>query len=152
VAATADPGSAALDRRSAPYAALLLRLALGALFIAHLYWKFFVLAGGFDAWWGNFEARGYAWYVPYYAISAEIVGALCLIPGIWARWAALYAVPLMFGAAQFWLVRKGFYFTAAGGELPIVWGVMLIVYALLGDGAWALARSPLPKFLHSGQS
>jgi len=142
---------AALDQRTGPYAALVLRVSLGALFLAHLYWKFFVLDGGFDAWWGNFAVRGYHWYVPYYAISAEVVGALCLIPGIFARWAALYAVPLMIGAAHFWLVRKGFYFTGAGGELPIVWGFMLIVLALLGDGPWALTASPTPRFLASGQ-
>jgi putative oxidoreductase len=140
----------ALDEWTAPYAALLLRVGLGGLFIAHLYWKFFVLNGGFDAWWGQFEARGYAWYVPWYAVSAEIAGALCLIPGIWPRWAALYAVPLIFGAAQFWLTHKGFYFTAAGCELPVVWGVALIVLALLGDGPWVLLPSPMPKFLKRG--
>jgi putative oxidoreductase len=64
--------------------------------------------------------------VPWYAISAEFVGALLLIPGIYARWASLYAVPLMIGAAHFWLVRKGFYFTAAGCEFPIVWTILLL--------------------------
>jgi hypothetical protein len=67
----------------------------------------------------------------------EFVGALCLIPGFYARWAALYAVPMMLGAARFWSLRKGFYFAAAGSELPVVWSVMLIVLALLGDGIWA---------------
>jgi len=136
---------AGFDQRTGPYAVLLLRLILGALFFTHLYWKFFVLPGGFDAWWGQFAARGYAWYVPYYAISAEIAGAVCLIPGICARWAALYAVPLMFGAAELWLRQKGFYFTVGGGEFPIVWGLALIVFALLGDGPFALVASPLPK-------
>jgi PhoH-like ATPase len=37
-----------IDTRTAPYAALLLRLTLGALAIAHLYWKFYVLPGGLD--------------------------------------------------------------------------------------------------------
>ena len=50
----------------------------------------------------------------------------------------------MIGAAQFWAVRKGFYFTAAGCELPIAWSLMLIVQALLGDGLWALKGSSLP--------
>jgi putative oxidoreductase len=81
--------------------------------------------------------------VPWYAISAEFVGALLLIPGIYTRWASLYAVPLMIGAAQFWVVRKGFFFTAAGCELPIVWTILLLVQALLGDGPYALKPSPL---------
>ena len=132
-----------LDGRTAPYGALLLPLSLGGLFWAHLYWKFFVLPGGLAQWWGSFAPNGYPWFVPWYAISAELVGALLLIPGIYTRWASLYAVPLMIGAAHFWLVRKGFYFTAAGCELPILWTIMLLVQALLGDGPYALKPSPL---------
>lgn len=132
-----------IDTRSAPYAALLLRLTVGALFLAHLYWKFFILPGGLSQWWGNFARNGYPAVVPWYAFSAEILGALLLIPGIYARWVCLYTLPLMIGAAHFWLVRKGFFFTAAGAELPIAWAAMLMVQALLGDGAYAVVSSPL---------
>lgn len=133
-----------LDQRTAPYGALLLRLSLGVLFWAHLYWKFFVLPGGLAQWWGNFASNEYPWFVPWYAISAEFVGALLLILGIYARWASLYTVPLMIGAAHFWLVCKGFYFTAASCELPILWTIMLLVQALLGDRPYALRLSLLP--------
>jgi putative oxidoreductase len=141
--------SASIDQKTAPYAALLLRLTLGALFIAHLFWKFALLDGGINRWWGSFAVNGYPWFVPYYVFSAEIVGAVCLVPGIYARWAALYALPMMVGAANFWLQRKGFYFTAAGGELPLVWGAMLIMQALIGDGPWAMRASTfsLPQIL-----
>jgi putative oxidoreductase len=64
-----------------------------------------------------------------------------LIPGIFTRWAALYALPLLIGAAQFWSVRKGFYFTGAGAELPVVWSVLLIIQILLGDGPYAVVPS-----------
>ncbi|MHB8529657.1 MAG: hypothetical protein ACYC8V_09135 [Caulobacteraceae bacterium] len=50
----------------------------------------------------------------------------------------------MAGAAQFWLARKGFYFTAGGAELPLVWCLLLVFFALLGDGPYALAPSPTP--------
>jgi putative oxidoreductase len=135
--------STALDQRTAPYAALLLRVALGALFIAHLYWKFALLNGGLPHWWAGLLGAGYPWFVPYYVISAEFVGALCLIPGLYARWAALYALPMMIGAAWFWVGRKGFYFTGAGAELPLLWAAALVILALLGDGAWALRPSRL---------
>ena len=133
-----------IDQRTAPYGVLLLRLTLGALFLVHLYWKFFILDGGLPRWWSNFATNGYPWFVPWYAISAEFVGALLIIPGIYTRWASLYALPLMIGAAHFWLVRKGFYFTAAGCELPIVWTMMLIVQALLGDGPYVVKVPALP--------
>ena len=133
-----------INYRSAPYAALLLRLTLGSLFIAHLYWKFAILPGGLQKWWSNFETNGYHWLVPWYAISAEFAGALLLIPGIYTRWVSLYAMPLMIGASQFWLVRKGFYFAAAGCELPVIWTIMLILQAMLGDGPYAAKVPALP--------
>lgn len=128
-------------RRCALYAPLLLRVTLGSLFIAHLYWKFAILPGGLNQWWSNFATNGYPWFVPWYVLSAELAGALLLIPGIYARWASLYAVPMMLGAANFWATRNGFWFVAAGAELPIVWSIMLVLQAMLGDGPYALRAS-----------
>lgn len=125
------------DRANAGIGAFILRITLGALFVAHLYWKIDLLPGGIQHWWANFAANGYPWFVPYYVFSVEVIGALLLIPGIYTRYVALYAIPMMLGAAEYWIVRKGFYFTAAGGELPIVWSVMLLVQAFLGSGAYA---------------
>ncbi|MBR0932008.1 DoxX family protein [Bradyrhizobium jicamae] len=130
-----------IDQRTAPLAALLLRVTLGSLFIAHLYWKFTILPGGLHTWWSSFAANGYPAFTPWYCISAEFLGAILLIPGIWTRWVALYALPLMAGAAQFWAVRKGFFFVGGGSELPVVWSVMLVIQALLGDGLYALVPS-----------
>jgi putative oxidoreductase len=68
-------------------------------------------------------------------------GAILFIPGIWTRWIALYALPLIAGAAHYWASRKGFFFVGAGSELPVVWSIMLVVQALLGDGPFALVPS-----------
>lgn len=122
--------------------ALLLRVLLGALFIAHLGWKLTVLPGGLPAWWDGLVAAGYPAFVPAYVLSAEVAGALLLIPGVATRYVALYAMPMMLGAAQFWLARKGFYFTKAGAELPLVWLALLGLQAVAGDGSHALVRSP----------
>ena len=128
-------------------AALLLRLLLGALFIAHLYWKLIILPGGLASWWSGLVANGYPAVVPAYVLSAEIAGALLLIPGIFTRYVALYAMPMMVGAAHFWLVRKGFYFTQGGAELPLVWLALLGIQVAAGDGSPALLRSPHPGAL-----
>ena len=124
------------------FEALLLRLLLGALFIAHLSWKIAVLPGGIEAWWDNLRSAGYPPFVPAYVLSAEIAGALLMIPGVLTRYVAVYAMPMMAGAAQFWMVRKGFYFTAAGSELPLVWLMLLGIQAVAGDGPAALVPSP----------
>jgi putative oxidoreductase len=124
-----------------------LRLLLGALFIAHLYWKLAILPGGLTAWWSNLLANGYPAFVPAYVLSAELLGALLLIPGVLARYAALYAMPMMIGAAQYWLERKGFFFTQGGAELPVVWLALLCIQVMAGDGAYAMVRSPRPPRL-----
>ena len=133
-----------LDQRTGPYGVLLLRLTLGAFFRAHIYLKFFLYPGGFHQWWDNFAINGYYWFVPWYVVSAEVVGAFLIIPGIHARWASLYALPLMVGAVYFILVRKGFFFASGGCEFPVAWAIMLAVQVLAGDGAYALKPSPLP--------
>ncbi len=122
--------------------AFLLRVLLGLLFSAHLYWKIAVLSGGLSTWWSNLQAAGYPSFVPAYVLSAEVLGALLLIPGILTRHVALYAIPMMAGAAQFWLVRKGFYFTGAGAELPLVWLALLGIQVIVGDGRYAAVKSP----------
>jgi len=127
-------------RHAAFYAPLVLRTVLGLLFIAHLYWKFAVFPGGLTQWVSNFAANGYPSFVPWYVLSAEFAGALLLIPGVFTRWVSLYAVPMMLGATHFWAVRNGFWFVAAGAELPAVWTAMLVVQAMLGDGPYALRK------------
>jgi len=133
-----------IERRTQAYGLLILRLTLGALFIAHLYWKFTILPGGVARWWSGLEANGYPWFVPWYVMSAEFAGALLLIPGICTRWVSIFCLPAMIGAAQFWLVRNGLYFTGPGCELPVVWGILLLVQALIGDGPYAVRLGVLP--------
>ncbi|HEX6840675.1 MAG TPA: DoxX family protein [Stellaceae bacterium] len=129
-----------LDRRTMPYGIALLRLVIGGLFISHLYGKFAFF--GIDNWWTGLERAGYPAWVLVYTLSAEFAGAVLITLGVYTRWASLYALPMMIGATLFWVQRKGFYFTGAGWELPFIWSLMLLVQALLGDGAFALA-SPL---------
>jgi putative oxidoreductase len=125
--------------------ALLLRLLLGSLFIAHLYWKLAILPGGLGTWWSNLLENGYPSFTPVYVLSAELAGALLLIPGVFTRYVALYAMPMMAGAAHYWLFRKGFYFTQGGAELPLVWLALLGLQVVAGDGAFALVASPHPR-------
>jgi putative oxidoreductase len=127
--------------------ALLLRLLLASLFIVHLYWKFAIFPGGLEAWWENLLKAGYPAFVPAYVLSAELAGALLLIPGVLTRYVACYAMPMMLGAAHFWMTRNGFFFTKAGAELPLVWLALLGIQVVTGDGSFAAVRSPDPRRL-----
>lgn len=123
--------------RTAPYAALLLRVSMGALFLAHGLMKVFVFTvPGTVAF---FEQIGYPGFLAYPVILAEIGGGLLLVLGVQTRLVALALVPVMVGATL-QHAGNGWVFSATGGgwEFPAFWTVLLGVQALLGDGALAL--------------
>lgn len=130
---------------SAPYAALLLRVSLGIMFLAHVYLKFAVFTiPGFV---GFFHSLGLPAIVAYAVIVLEIVGGIALILGIYAAW---FAIPLaleMIGTIILVHGGNGWVFTNKGGgwEYPAFWTIALIAVYLLGDGAAALKPTPLPR-------
>ncbi|QOZ32717.1 DoxX family protein [Bradyrhizobium sp. CCBAU 53421] len=131
-----------IDQRTAPYAALLLRVTISGYFIAALYGKFFLR--GISVWWGGLVKAGYPDWVLAYTISAEFASAILLLLGIYTRWVSLYTLPMMLGATHYWMVRKNFWFVEGGWAMPFAWSVMLLVQALLGDGALAWKMPSLP--------
>lgn len=132
-----------IDNRTAPYAALLLRVSLGILLLAHgLLLKVFTF--GIPGTVGFFESIGYPGFFAYLVIIGEIGGGIALILGVWTRVIALLLVPILIGATL-QHAGNGWLFSAANGgwEFPAFWTVTLLVQALLGDGAWAWR----PRFL-----
>ncbi|MCB1512434.1 MAG: DoxX family protein [Hyphomicrobiaceae bacterium] len=131
-----------IDTRTAPYAAFLLRVSLGSLLLAHgLVLK--VLTFGVAGTAGYFQSIGYPALFAYLVILGEIGGGLALILGLWTRTISLLLLPILIGATL-QHIGNGWLFSATGGgwEFPAFWTIMLIVQALLGDGAYAL-RLPL---------
>jgi putative oxidoreductase len=126
------------DPRTAPYAALLLRVTLGALFLAHAGLKLFVFTPAGTA--QFFGSVGVPPVLAYVTIAAEVAGAVALIAGLWTRLVALALTPILIGAIVTVHGSAGFFFTNphGGWEFPAFWTVALIVQALLGDGAYAL--------------
>lgn len=127
-----------IDSRTAPYAALLLRVTLGALFLAHASLKFFVFTPAGTA--KFFDSLGLPPALAYLTIAVEILGGIALILGLWTRIAALVLVPILLGAIVTVHGAAGFFFTNphGGWEYPAFWSIALIVQALLGDGTYAL--------------
>ena len=71
------------DVRTAPYAALLLRISLSNLFFAHAGLKLFVFTPAGTA--QFFESLGLPGALAYITIAWEIITAVALLLGIWAR-------------------------------------------------------------------
>jgi putative oxidoreductase len=128
---------------TAPYAAFLLRISLGVLFLAHgalLKLGTFGLAGTM----GFFGSIGYPPVFGAIVIAAEIGAGLALIAGVGVRVVSLLAVPIMIGATV-QHIPNGWLFSAprGGWEFPAFWTVLLLVQAGLGAGAFALDASRL---------
>ena len=126
--------------RNPTIAALLLRLSLGTMFIAHALLKYFVFTLPGTA--QFFESLGLPGILGYATFAAELVGGVLLIAGVRTRVVALALVPIMLGAT--WAhAGNGWLFNSPNGgwEYPAFWTVTLIVQALLGDGLFALRPS-----------
>lgn len=135
------PASASnADVRSADTAALVLRLALGGLFIAHAWLKIVVFTPAGTV--GYFESLGLPGALAYLVMAAEVLGGIALILGLRTRIVALALVPILLGSIYTPHGAAGFIFSNAGGgwEFPAFWAVTLIVQALLGDGAYSLGQ------------
>lgn len=127
-----------IDTRTAPYAALLLRLTLGGLFLTHAALKFFVFTpAGTAAFFGKI---GLPPALAYVTMAVEVLGGLALILGVWTRVVAILLVPILLGAIVTVHGGAGFFFNNPNGgwEYPAFWAVALLIQALLGDGAYAL--------------
>ena len=130
-----------IDNRTAPYAALLLRVTMGVFFLIHAGLKLFVFTAAGTA--QFFESIGLPAALAYLTIGAEVVGGVALILGVYARVVAVVLVPILIGAIATVHWQPGFFFSEPGGgwEYPAFWAVALVVQALLGDGAYALRPS-----------
>ncbi|MGB0694904.1 MAG: DoxX family protein [Rhodospirillaceae bacterium] len=120
------------------YGALVLRLALGIMFVAHGWLKVsvFTVAGTV----AFFESVGFPGWLAYVTIVAEIGGGLLLIAGLYARWVALATIPLLLGALSVHFAN-GWLFSAPNGgwEYPAFLAAAALAQGFLGNGAYALS-------------
>ncbi|MDE2167606.1 MAG: DoxX family protein [Alphaproteobacteria bacterium] len=131
-----------IDVVTAPYGALILRLCLGVMFIAHAMLKLRVYKiPGTIAY---FQSLGLPGWLAYVTIAIELGGAACLILGIIPRYIALFLIPLIVGTIVTVHGKNGWLFSNKDGgwEYPAFWAAALLVQFLLGDGILALVHSP----------
>jgi putative oxidoreductase len=118
----------------------LLRIALGLMWLAHAGLKFFVfsLAGTAQF----FESVGLPGALAYAVFTAELVGGIMILLGIYARQVSLLLVPILLGAT--WVhLPNGWLFTAKNGgwEYPAFLAIASLAQWLIGDGEFAVKRS-----------
>jgi putative oxidoreductase len=129
-----------MNDRRIDLAALILRLTLGVMFVAHAWLKIsvFTVAGTVKF----FESIGLPGPLAYLTIAAELIGGVLLIVGFHTRLVASALVPILVGAT--WAhAGNGWLFTAQNGgwEYPAFLVAATIIAALLGDGRYALRRT-----------
>ena len=129
-----------IDIRTAPYAATVLRVSLGTMYIAHsLILKHYVYTLPGTA--QFFESLGLPGVLAYLTFWVELIGGLLLVAGVASRWVALALVPILAGAM--WAhIGNGWVFSAQNGgwEYPLFLIAASFVQFLLGDGRYALAN------------
>lgn len=125
------------SQASSALGALVLRVALGLVFIAHSVWLklvVYTLPGTAEF----FASIGLPYGLAYVVFATEVAGGLALIAGFHVRLVAAALLPIALGA--WWAhLGAGWLFTNPGGgwEYPALLTVALLVQFLLGDGALA---------------
>ena len=129
------------EPRSVAYAAFLLRIALGLMFLSHsIVLKYFTFT--LDGTAKFFASIGLWSPLAYVVFAAEVVGGIMLVLGVQVRLVALALLPILLGAV--WVhAGNGWVFTSANGgwEYPLYLTLLSLVQMLLGEGAYALAPS-----------
>ena len=134
-----------MNDRRIDLAALLLRLTLGTMFVAHGLLKYFVFTPAGTV--NFFESLGLPGPLAYLTIAAEVLGGIALLAGYHTRVVASALVPVLLGAA--WAhAGNGWLFSSPNGgwEYPVFMAFTAIAAALLGDGRYALrSTTPAPR-------
>ncbi len=118
-------------------AALLLRLGLGTMFVAHGLLKVmvFTLPGTV----GFFEQVGFPGWMAYVVTFAEIGGGILLIAGIRVTAVSLALLPVLLGAVYVHSGAGWLFSNPNGGwEYPAFLALASIVQALLGPGKFSV--------------
>jgi putative oxidoreductase len=132
------------DSKSISIASLLLRVSLGAMFLAHsVYLKgvVFTLAGTAQF----FVSIGLPAVLAYVVFALESAGGLLLVLGLRTRLVAAVLVPVMIGATwAHW--DNGWLFQNAGGgwEYPLFLACATAATALLGAGRFSVDGRRIP--------
>lgn len=131
-----------MNTSTSNHGALLTRVTLGSILLAHGALKIFVFTIPGTV--GFFESLGLPAIAAYLTIFGEVAGGAALILGIYPHLVALFSLPVLVGAA--WVhLGNGWLFSNEGGgwEFPVLLIVLAVVVAMQGAGSFAIRRLPI---------
>ena len=130
-----------MNSQQSDLAALVLRVSLGVMYLAHGF-ILKVLTFGLAGTAGFFTSVGLPGWLAYVTVAAETAGGMLLVLGVQTRLVALALIPTLLGAIIWVHAPNGWVFSSTGGgwEYPLFLIAASIVQVLLGDGAYALGR------------
>jgi putative oxidoreductase len=128
-----------MNANTSDYGKLLLRIASGAMFLAHGFQKFLVFTLPGTA--GFFKSVGFPGWAAYIVAPAEVLAGVALLIGFQVRWVALASLPILLGTVVVHF-GNGWGFTSpkGGWEYPAYLVVTVAAVALLGGGQVALSK------------
>lgn len=126
-----------IDQRFVGYAALLLRLSLGTMWITHALLKVFVFTiPGFQ---GFLVSHGMPPMLALPVVVIELLGGVLIVLGVHGRLVSLLLLPVLIGATVVHAANGWVFSNPQGGwEYPAFLIAMSIVHGLLGDGAFSM--------------
>jgi putative oxidoreductase len=125
------------DTNRLDVAALVLRVGLGTMFIAHALLKYFVFTPAGTV--KFFQSIGLPGPLAYATIVAELVGGTLILLGAYTRGVSFVLVPILLGAT--WAHSgNGWLFTSPNGgwEYPAFLTLTAIAAGLVGSGRYAV--------------
>lgn len=124
--------------RAAGAGALLLRVALGTMWLTHsLLLK--LATFGIDNLAAWLATQGFAPWLAWPLVLAEAAGGTLILLGVYGRWASLALQPVLIGALVVHAGNGWVFSNPNGGwEYPVFLMAASIAHFLLGDGPYAL--------------
>ena len=131
-----------MNPSSINFSALLTRLSLGSILLAHGALKIFVFTIPGTV--GYFESLGIPAIIAYLTIFGEVIGGAALLMGIYPRLVALLSLPILLGATWTHL-PNGWVFSNQGGgwEFPMLLTVLAIVVSVQGSSSFSIKKIPV---------
>jgi len=126
-----------IDNKYGATGIMLLRVALGIMWIAHALLKWFVFTiPGFAGW---LDSQGLPVSMAWPVFLMELIGGIMILLGFYGRYVSAILVPIMFVALSTHFANGWIHTSEGGGwEYPMFLIIASIAHVLIGDGQFAL--------------